>query len=83
MMSVAQHASSEWLARGIRQFDRMYQESGNSARVMAISMHPYLSGVPHRIGYVEELFQYVQNKPDVVVWTGEQILDWFRGVVPK
>jgi allantoinase len=85
MMSVALHASSEWLARGIRQFDRLYQESAPNgenagARVMAISMHPYLSGVPHRIGYVEELFQYVQSKKDVVVWTGEQILDWYRGL---
>ncbi|MEQ1946467.1 MAG: polysaccharide deacetylase family protein [Bryobacteraceae bacterium] len=84
MMSVAQHASDEWLKRGIRQFDRLYQESVSheinaGARVMAISMHPYLSGVPHRIGYVEELFQYVLSKKDVVLWTGEQILDWYRG----
>jgi allantoinase len=78
MMAVGQHASAEWLARGVRQFDRLYRESEKSARVMAISVHPFLSGVPHRIGYVEELFAYVQNKKDVVIWTGEQILDWYR-----
>jgi peptidoglycan/xylan/chitin deacetylase (PgdA/CDA1 family) len=77
MMAVAQHASAEWLARGIRQFDRLYQESQSSARVMAISLHPYLSGVPHRIGYVEELFEHILRKPDVLFWTGEQILDWY------
>lgn len=78
MMAVAQHASQEWLDRGIRQFDRLYQESASSARVMAISMHPFLAGVPHRIGYVEDVFKHILNKPDVLCWTGEQILDWYR-----
>jgi len=77
MMAVQQHASAEWLARGIRQFDRLYQDSATSARVMTISVHPYLSGVPHRIGYVDELFQHILGKPDVLFWTGEQILDWY------
>ena len=77
MMAVQQHASAEWLARGIRQFDRLYQDSATNSRVMTISVHPYLSGVPHRIGYVDELFQHILGKPDVLFWTGEQILDWY------
>jgi len=77
MMAVSQHASEEWLKRGMRQFDRLYWEGREGARVMCISMHPYLSGVPHRIGYVEELFEYVLGKPGVLCWSGEQILDWY------
>jgi hypothetical protein len=82
MMAVSQHASEEWLKRGIRQFDRLYEESTAQrrpagARVMAISVHPFLSGVPHRIGYVEELFEYVLSKPGVVCWSGDRILDWY------
>ncbi|CAM5569533.1 peptidoglycan/xylan/chitin deacetylase (PgdA/CDA1 family) [Aquamicrobium terrae] len=77
IMAVAQHSSDEFLKRGIRQFDRLYAESQRSARVMSISVHPYLSGVPHRIGYFEELLDHVASKPGVVFWTGEQILDWF------
>jgi allantoinase len=82
MMAVGLHSSDEWLKRGIRQFDRLYQDSARSARVMAISVHPYLSGVPHRIGYVEELFEYVLSKPDVLVWSGERILDWYLKARP-
>ncbi len=82
MMAVAQYPSDEWLKRGIRQFDRLYRESQTSARVMAISLHPYLSGVAHRIGYVEELFKYILDKPGVLVWKGEQILDWYLRVGP-
>jgi allantoinase len=77
MMAVSQHASDEWLKRGMRQFDRLYHEGQHGARVMCISMHPYLSGVPHRIGYVEELFEYVLSKPGVICWTGEQLLEWY------
>ncbi len=77
MMAVGLHSSEEWLKRGIRQFDRLYQDSAAGARVMAISVHPFLSGVPHRIGYVEELFEYVRQKTDVLVWSGERILDWY------
>jgi len=76
-MALQHHPSEEWLRRGIDHFDRLYQEGATSARVMAISLHPYISGVPHRIGYVEKLFEYISQRPGVVMWTGEQILDWF------
>jgi allantoinase len=33
--------------------------------------------VPHRIGYLEELYDYVLGREDVLVWSGEQVLDWF------
>jgi allantoinase len=78
MMAVAQYPSDEWLKRGRRQFDRLYQESVTVTRIMAISVHPFLAGVPHRIGYVEELFRHILDKPGVVFWTGERILDWYR-----
>jgi allantoinase len=44
------------LKLGIDQFDRLYQESATNARIMAISIHPYITGVPHRIRDLEELF---------------------------
>ena len=78
MMVVQHHAADEMLRRGSAQFDRLYEESAVSRSVMAISVHPYVSGVPHRIGFLEQLYRYVLGKPGVVHWTGEQILDWFR-----
>jgi peptidoglycan/xylan/chitin deacetylase (PgdA/CDA1 family) len=77
MMVLQNHPSAEWLRRGIDQFDRLYAEGEESARVMAISVHPYITGVPHRIGYLERLYEYIGQRPGVLMWTGEEILDWY------
>jgi allantoinase len=78
MMVLQQHPSEEWLRRGIDHFDRLHAEGEAGARVMAISVHPYITGVPHRIGYLERLYEYILQRPGVKLWTGEQILDWFN-----
>lgn len=75
--AVQQHPSDEMFKRGKAHFDRLYRDGAKTPRVMAISVHPYLSGVPHRIAYLEQLYDYVLGHDHVLVWTGEQILDWF------
>jgi len=82
MMVVQHHAAEEMLRRGRDHFDRLYEESATSPRVMAISVHPYISGVPHRIRYLEELYRHVLGRPGVLHWTGEEIADWYRAQVP-
>ena len=79
MMVLQNHPSEEWLRRGIDHFDRLYAEGEKSARVMAISVHPYITGVPHRIAYLEKLYEYILQRPGVKMWTGEEILDWYNG----
>lgn len=76
--AVQQQPSDEILRRGRDQFDRLYLDGASAPRVMAISIHPYLTGVPHRIKYLEALYDYVLGHDGVVMWTGAQILDWYR-----
>lgn len=83
IMAVQQHSSDELLKRGVRQFDHLFRESEHSMRVMAISVHPYLTGVPHRIGFLEELYKHIRKHDGVLMWTGEQILDWYREAHPR
>ncbi len=82
MMALQQHESQVLLQRGRDQFDRLYRESERITRVMAISLHPYITGVAHRIGYLEKLYEHIRNKPGVLLWTGEEILDWYRAERP-
>jgi allantoinase len=81
--AVQQHGSDEILRRGRDQFDRLYQDGATIPRVMAISIHPYLTGVPHRIKYLEQLYDYILGHEGVVMWTGAEILDWYRAQVPE
>ena len=80
MMVLQHHPSEEWLRRGIDTFDRLYQDGEKTARVMAISVHPYITGAPHRIGYLEKLYEYILQRPGVALWKGEEILDWYLKV---
>jgi len=81
MMVVQHHPASELLQRGKDQFDRLYEESADTMRVMAVAVHPYITGVPHRVRYFEALYEHMRARPGVLFWTGEQIHDWYRAAV--
>ncbi len=82
MMMIQHHASDIYLKRALDSLDWLYQEAADSARVMAFAVHPYISGVPHRIPYIQEALEQIVNKPGVVIWNGEQILDWYLAERP-
>ena len=58
-----------------RQFDRLYMEGKDSARVMAICLHPFVIGVSHRIWVLESALDYIKSHDDVWFATGEEIVD--------
>lgn len=74
---VQQHPSGELLQRGRDQFETLYEEAAGSARVMCVSVHPYVSGAAHRIKYFRHLLEYLKGHEGVVFMTGEEILDWY------
>jgi peptidoglycan/xylan/chitin deacetylase (PgdA/CDA1 family) len=80
IMALQQHESEVFLRRGIDHFDRLYEEGAEHTRIMAISVHPFLTGAPHRIKYLAELYDHILKKPGVCMMTGEQILDWYKAV---
>jgi peptidoglycan/xylan/chitin deacetylase (PgdA/CDA1 family) len=73
------HGDSEDFYRMIcKQFDVLYEEGGANARVMGISLHPYIIGVPHRIKSLDRALQYITKHPGVWLTTGRDIDDWYR-----
>ena len=78
MMVIQHHTSAEWLRRARDQFDRLYAEGAKNPRVMALAVHPYISGTPHRIKYFEAVYDYMRKKRGVWFTTGEEIYDWYK-----
>ena len=83
MTSVQVHKSDEIFERGKLQFDRLYEEAEENTKIMAISVHPYLTGVPHRINFFEQLLDYVLEHDDVEIMTGKDIYNWYTEQVPE
>jgi len=62
------------------QFDILYREGEANGRVMAISLHPFLVGVPHRLKYLERALEYISRHSGVWLATGGEIADsYLRG----
>ncbi len=76
MMVIHEHESQVWLERVVRQFDRLYQEGEQQPRVMSMSVHPYIMGVPHRIGFFEQALDHILQHDDVWFPTAGEIYDW-------
>ena len=56
-----------------RQFDVLWREGETQARVMAIALHPYITGVPHRIGALDRALEYICGHDGVWLATGAEI----------
>jgi hypothetical protein len=77
MMALQHLPSDQWHSRALDHFWTLYEESTERPKVMAMACHPYLSGVPHRIGHVERTFAELLAHDGVVAWDGAKILDWY------
>ena len=77
-MVIQHHESSYWQERVRDQFDRLYLEGARNPRVMAIAVHPYIHGVPHRIKYFEAAYDYIRKHRGVWLTTGEEIYEWYK-----
>lgn len=77
---VQQRPSPELFERTRDQFDTLYSEGAQGARVMCVSVHPYVSGAAHRIKYFQQIFEYMKSHEGVLFMTGEEILDWYLAV---
>jgi peptidoglycan/xylan/chitin deacetylase (PgdA/CDA1 family) len=84
MMLIQHHKASEYCERALDQFEQLYDDATATApRIMAMAVHPYIMGAPHRAKYFRRIFETIRKKSDVLFWTGAQIADWFIEAGPK
>jgi len=69
--------TDDFVAMVKAQFDTLYEEGATSGRVMALALHPYLMGMPHRIDGLEEILDYLLGHDLVWQTTASEIADYF------
>jgi allantoinase len=73
MMIVKHHEAAYWRQSCTDYFDRLYKEGAERPRIMAIAIHPYISGQPHRIAYLEQVYEHINGHSDVAHMNGAEI----------
>lgn len=57
-------------------FDCLYEEGAKTGRVMGVTCHPFVIGIPSRIKCLERIFEYVAGHKDVWHCTPSEIVNW-------
>ena len=85
MMLIQHHPADEYRRRAVDQFDQILADAraDDSARVMALVVHPYIMGAPHRLKYLDMALEHIRAHDEAVFLTGEQILDWYAAARPE
>jgi len=63
------------------QFDGLYEDGAKSGRVMAICLHPFLIGHPHRSKYFDRALAHIRQRQEVWVTTGSEIVDAYKAAM--
>jgi allantoinase len=59
------------------QFNQLYKEGAENGRVMCIGLHPFVSGQPHRVKYLDKLFGYIMSHDGVWQTTADEIAEYY------
>ena len=67
----------EFLQAAKDQFDRLYQDGAQQGTVMCLVLHPWMIGYPHRIGYLDQILEYVLGHDGVWAATAKDIAEYY------
>jgi allantoinase len=74
-----QHSEQDFLDQVRDQFDVLYREATpEDGRLMTLTIHPWMSGQPHRIKFLEQALAYFMRHDDVWPATGAEIVAAYK-----
>jgi len=65
------------------QFDQLYADSAGNGRVMALALHPFVSGQPFRARYLDQALEYITGHTGVWLTTSDEIAAHFARITPR
>jgi peptidoglycan/xylan/chitin deacetylase (PgdA/CDA1 family) len=58
-------------------FDRLYAEGADNGMVLCLPIHPWCSGYPYRINYLDRILDYVMSHDGVWQTTADEIAEYY------
>jgi peptidoglycan/xylan/chitin deacetylase (PgdA/CDA1 family) len=83
VFSVEKHPAEELYARCAAALERLFAESAGSARILALALHPYLTGIPSRIAVLDRILGLARERYGACTLTAGEILDWYLAQTPS
>jgi allantoinase len=79
LILTARQSAAGYAEQVLAQFDFLYREAEKQGgRIMALPLHPWLIGVPHRIAALEKVLAAISSRAGVWSATGVEIFDCFN-----
>ncbi len=83
MLMIQHHAAGEFPARAMATARRLLSEAASpgplgGVKVMSFAIHPYITGVPHRIDMLESLLDSLLALEGLCFMQGDAIAGWFE-----
>lgn len=73
------HSEESWFQQVVDAGDFLLEESETQGgRILALNIHPWLMGQPHRIGYLEKALEYLMGQPATWSASAGEILDCWQ-----
>jgi peptidoglycan/xylan/chitin deacetylase (PgdA/CDA1 family) len=75
--AVDKHATEELFTRCAAALETLHAESAESPRILAIALHPYLTGAPHRIAVLDRILTLARQRYGATALTAGELTDWY------
>lgn len=68
----------EFFRTVVDQFDQLYADGAASGRVMALALHPFVTGQAFRAKYLDKALEYIASHEGVWLTTSDEIAEHYR-----
>ncbi len=82
VFAVERHPARELETRCLDALEVLHAESAQSPRVLALALHPYLTGTPHRIAVLDRILAAATQRYGATALTASELLDWYVAQTP-
>ena len=80
--AIERQTAEELFTRCAAAMATLHAESAVSPRILAIALHPYLTGTPHRIAVLDRILALARERYGACVMTASELLDWYVAQTP-